>query len=200
MRPSPSSPAHGRSRIARLYVFGGILGLSSAFVLLLEKIQLLKDPSFVPSCDISPILNCGSIMRTHQAEVFGFPNPIIGVAAFAVITTIGVALRAGASFRPWFWWGLGLGALAGVLFVHWLVFQSLYRIGALCPYCMVVWTVTIPIFWYTALHLIARSPGSAAGFRRFVADYHGAILTLWYLVIVTLIARRFWTYWSTLLT
>ena len=31
------------------------------------------------------------------------------------------------------------------MFVHWLIFQSLYRIGALCPYCMVVWAVTISL-------------------------------------------------------
>ena len=32
-----------------------------------------------------------------------------------------------------------------MVFIHWLIFQSLYRIGALCPYCMVVWAVTIPL-------------------------------------------------------
>lgn len=41
----------------------------------------------------------------------------------------------------WYWIGLAVGILVGVAFVHWLIFQSLYRIGALCPYCMVVWAV-----------------------------------------------------------
>ena len=40
--------------------------------------------------------------------------------------------------------------------MHWLIFQSLYVIGALCPYCMAVWAVTIPICWYVTLHNLER--------------------------------------------
>lgn len=53
-----------------------------------------------------PILSCGSIMRTDQAEAFGFPNPILGVAGFAVIVTVGVVLVGGATLPHWFWIGL----------------------------------------------------------------------------------------------
>ena len=179
------------------------MGFVAAFSLLVEKIALLKDPSYVPSCSINPILSCGSVMRTDQAEAFGFPNPIIGVAGFAVVTTVGVAVLAGASFRHWFWWGLQAGTLGGVVFVHWLIFQSLYRIDALCPYCMVVWVVTIPLFWYTTLHNIRAGHLPTLPVRRIgrvVADYHGVVLTVWYLAVGLLIAERFWDYWVTLLT
>src|SRR3546814_12772147 len=88
-------------------------------------------------------------MSTEQAEVFGFPNPIIGVAGFAIVTTVGVALVAGARLQRWFWWGLQAGTTFGVVFIHWLMFQSLYRIDALCPYCMVVWAVINPQFCST---------------------------------------------------
>ena len=37
-------------------------------------------------------------------------------------------------------------------FVTWLQYETIFRIHALCPYCMVVWTVTIPMFWYTTLY------------------------------------------------
>ena len=142
-------------RLAWLLAVGGVVGFAAAFTLLVEKIALLKDPSYVPSCSINPILSCGSIMRTEQAEAFGFPNPILGVAGFAVVVTVGVAVLAGAKFRRWFWLGLQAGTLFGVVFIHWLIFQSLYRIDALCPYCMVVWVVTIQVFWYTTLQNLA---------------------------------------------
>ena len=170
-------------------------------MLLVEKIALLEDPSYVPSCSINPVLSCGSIMKTEQAEVFGFPNPILGVAGFAVVVTIGAAVLAGARFRRWFWIGLQVGATLGLVFVHWLIFQSLYRIDALCPYCMVVWVVTIPIFWYTTLrNLRAARLGPRLGrLTALVSEYHGVVLTAWYLVIAGLITERFWDYWSTLL-
>lgn len=191
-------------RLAWLYAIAGIVGLVAAAVLLIEKVALLEDPSYVPSCSINPILSCGSIMRTSQAEAFGFPNPLLGVAAFPIVVTTGVALLAGATLRRWYWRGLLVGTIAGVAFVHWLIFQSLYRIGALCPYCMVVWVVTIAIFWYTALRMattsVALTRGPIGPAVRLAREYHGVILTVWYLAIAVLIARRFWDYWSTVLS
>lgn len=189
-------------RLAWLLVAAGGLGWVAAFTLLVEKIALIEDPTYVPTCSINPILSCGSIMNTPQAEAFGFPNPVLGVTGFAVVVTTGVAILAGAAMRTWFWVGLQIGVTFGVVFVHWLIFQSLYRIGALCPYCMVVWAVTIPLFWYVTLYNI-RGLGRDGPARPLVAileSYHTVVLTLWFLTIAALIAVRFWDYWSTLLT
>ncbi|MEU0572045.1 vitamin K epoxide reductase family protein, partial [Nonomuraea sp. NPDC005983] len=86
---------------------------------------------------------------------------------------------------------------AGVVFVHWLIYQSLYVIGALCPYCMIVWTVTIPVFGYVTLHNLARGNLPLPG--RSLVQYHSVVITVWFLAIITLIVVRFWSYWSTLL-
>lgn len=60
-------------------------------------------------------------MSTPQASVFGFLNPMLGVAGFAVVTTVGMVVLAGAQPRRWFWLGPQAGATAGVVFVHWLI-------------------------------------------------------------------------------
>ncbi|MPY82783.1 MAG: Vitamin K epoxide reductase [Actinophytocola sp.] len=176
-----------------LAVVGGGIGLLASFVLMVEKVALLEDPGYVPTCSINPVLSCGSVMVTPQAEAFGMPNPLLGITGFAVVVTAGVGLLAG--FRPprWFWLGLQAGTTFGVVFVHWLIWQSLYSIEALCPYCMVVWAVTIPLFWYTTLHNLARRPAGAL-----LARYHSFVLALWFVVIIALIAVKFWDYWSTL--
>ena len=199
------APSLRRPRaLAWLLVVGGAIGLAAAAVLLVEKIALLEDPSYVPSCSINPILSCGSVMQTSQAEAFGFPNPIIGVAGFSVVLAAGVAILAGARLERWFWLGMQAGVTFGVGFVHWLIFQSLYRIDALCPYCMVVWTVTIPIFWYVTLHNLRRgflrAPEKWRRAGSLLSRNHTVVLTVWYLAIVFLVAERFWDYWSTLLT
>jgi len=195
MPPSSSrlAPAGGSTPFPKLLpwllLVGGAVGLTAAAVLTVEKIALLRDPAYVPSCSINPILSCGSVMTKPQAEAFGFPNPLLGIAGFAVVTTIGAALLAGASFRRWFWLGLQAGVTFGVVFVHWLIFQSLYRIQALCPYCMAVWAVTVPIFWYVTL----RNLNVAVATR-----YHSVALTIWTVVLLTLIGEQFWHYWKTL--
>ena len=64
----------------------------------------------------------------------------------------------------WYWVGLAVGTLLGVVFIHWLIFQSLYRIGALCPYCMVVWAVTIPLLVVVS-SIALRAAGRQRGVR-----------------------------------
>jgi uncharacterized membrane protein len=186
-----------------ILIIGGIIGLAMAFIITQEKIQLLKDPNYVPPCSINPIISCGSVMKSSQAQVFGFANPFIGLAGFAVVITIGMAMLAGARFKRWFWLGLEAGALFGVGFVHWLMFQSLYRIQALCPYCMVVWTVTICTFLYTTLYNIRFGhimvPEKLKGVANFTQKHHGDILIAWYLIIAFLILNHFWYYWKTLI-
>jgi uncharacterized membrane protein len=181
-------------------IVGGLIGLVAAFVLTVEKLALLVDPDYVPTCSIDPVLSCGSIMRTEQAELFGFPNPLLGIAGFAVVVTIGVVVATGARLPRWVWLGLQGGVSLGVVFVHWLIFQSLYVIGALCPYCMVVWAVTLPIFWYVTLHNLheghLRAPARLTG--RLVA-FHGVVLTVWFLLIGVAILEAFWFYWTSVL-
>ncbi|MEU8390443.1 vitamin K epoxide reductase family protein [Micromonospora sp. NPDC048843] len=181
---------------------GGVVGMLAAAVLIVEKIRLLADPDYVPSCSINPILSCGSVMTTPQAEAFGIPNPLIGIAGFAALTTIGFVLLAGVRLPGWFWLGLQAGATFGLIFVHWLIYQSLYVIGALCPYCMLVWAVTIPIFLYVTLRTLrdhgGALPGSVQRIAAAAASYHSLILTAWHAVILLAILHRFWDYWITL--
>ncbi|MBU2695857.1 vitamin K epoxide reductase family protein [Pimelobacter sp. 30-1] len=189
-------------RLGAILVGGGALGFVTAFVLLLEKIELLKDAGYTPSCSLNPILNCGSVMVTDQAEVFGFPNPLLGIAAFPVVVATGAALLAGARLARWYWAGLQVGVTLGLGFVLWLMFQSLYRIGALCPYCMVVWAVVLPIFWYVTLRNAGAGLFGAkvAGARvvRTLREWHLFALTLAVLLVLVLIIEQFWYYWKTL--
>jgi uncharacterized membrane protein len=124
----------------------GALGLLAAFMLSVERIQQLIDPNAHLLCNFNLIFNCGTVMQTWQAKVFGFPNSFIGLMAYPVVITLGVALLAGAKFPRWFMataqtcFGLGLA------FAYWLFFQSVFVIEVLCPWCLVVTTMTTLLF------------------------------------------------------
>lgn len=178
-------------------VIAGLAGLASAFTLTVEKIELLIDPTFVPSCNLNPVLSCGSIMVTPQASAFGFPNPLIGIVAFTVVVTSGVLAFAKVRLPQWYWVGLTIGTTLGVVFIGWLIFQSLYRIGALCPYCMVVWAVTIPLLVVVAS--IAMRPLAGNAVLRVLYEWRWSIVALWFAAVILMIVVRFWSYWSTLI-
>ncbi|WP_413232639.1 vitamin K epoxide reductase family protein [Mycolicibacterium sp. 050158] len=175
----------------------GVVGLVAAATLSIEKIKLLENPAYVPSCSINPVLSCGSVMVTPQASAFGFPNPLIGIAAFTVVLVTGVLVLAKVSLPQWYWVGLAVGTLLGAVFVHWLIYQSLYVIGALCPYCMVVWSVTVPLL--VVVSSIALRPLAGNAIARTVYQVRWSLVALWFTAVVLLILVRFWNYWSTLI-
>lgn len=185
-----------------LLLIGGLIGTAASIMLSVEVFNRLKDPSFVPVCNLNPILSCTSVADSDQAHAFGFPNYFIGVAGYAAVATIGAGLLAGAKFKRWFWRSLAVGLLLATLFVTWLQFETLYRIGALCLFCMIAWAVTIPMFWYSTLYVLREkhvgTPKKLVAVVAFAQRHHADILLIWFLIIIALILKRFWYYWQTL--
>ncbi len=188
---------------AWLLSVAGSVGLLASFVITLEKLRLLQNPAYVPSCSINPIISCGSVMKTAQASVFGFPNSWLGLIGFSAVIIVGVSLLAGAQFKAWYWRLFSLGTLFGVIFIHWLFVQSVYYIHALCPWCMVVWAVTIPIFWFTTLYCFKKgywpTPKTLRLPLQTLCDYKFLVLACWYLLVAGLILQHFWYYFKTVI-
>lgn len=165
-----------------LLVVGGVVGFVAALVLTVERARVLGDPAYVPTCELSEVLSCGSVMRSPQASVFGFPNTYLGLAGFPLVMAGGVLALGGVAVPRLVRFGFLAGVLAAFGFVHWLVFISLYRVGALCPYCMVVWAA-LPVL------VAASARWFGVGRTRLVV---GAVAG-WYGVVALLVALRFWT-------
>ncbi|HEX2143536.1 MAG TPA: vitamin K epoxide reductase family protein [Glycomyces sp.] len=195
--------ARGRAITGLVLLLGGLVGLAAAFDLTYERIASLIDPNHVISCDFNPVLSCGTVMDTPQASVFGFANPMIGLVAFPLVVFMGVLYLSKVRLPRWVAVTFNLGTLAGLTFVAWLIFQSVYRIGVLCPWCMAVWTVVLPIFWFTTVRNL-RTGAIPVGqdWRDAVDDllrYHWIGLTLLYAAVIMMVGTGFWDYWSTLL-
>lgn len=195
-------PVSTRAR-GLLLTVGGLIGFVSAFTLTVERFKLAEDPGYVPSCSINPVLSCGSVMKTDQAAVFGFPNPLMGIAAFTVMTLLGLLVLSGTPLPRWIERGFQLGITLGAVFVGWLVSQSVSSIHALCPYCMVVWTVVVATFWTTTADSLDRRllpvPRGLRGAARTLVEFRVLAAVLTYALILALVGVEFWGYWSTLL-
>jgi uncharacterized membrane protein len=198
LTPAPSRDVRVPAPSAWWVLIAGAIGLLASMTLTVEKIEILLNPSYVPSCNINPIVSCGSVMTTAQASVLGFPNPLLGIIGFTVVVVTGVLAAAKIPLPRWYWAGLDAGILVGAVFVHWLIFQSLYRIGALCPYCMVVWVVTLTLL--VAVTSIAFRPSleGSTSVGRVLFQWRWSIAVLWFTGVFLLIMVRFWNYWSTL--
>jgi uncharacterized membrane protein len=186
-----------------IFIIAGIIGCIAAFALTYDKIQVLKNAAYVPSCNINPILSCGSVMKTEQASILGVPNTIVGLMGFSALVTLGLVLATGSKLNKKFWLVINAAALVGFGFFLYLFFQGVYRINAICPWCFVVWMVVPPVLWYTTLYnlregniktkLISKKTNS------FLQRHHGDIMMAWYAMIAALLLNHFWYYWKTLI-
>mgnify|MGYP001298753588 CR=1 FL=1 len=148
MTTAPVAPAQSRPRAFAIFsIVLGAVGWIASWELLTEYIKVLKSPDYVPNCNVSILVTCGPNMDSWQGSILGFSNTILGVAGFVAPIAVGVALLAGARFAPWFWGLYQVGLLGGFVLVCWLQYQSIVNLGTLCPWCMVVWLVMIPLWW-----------------------------------------------------
>nr|WP_182490595.1 vitamin K epoxide reductase family protein [Microcella alkalica] len=180
----------------------GAVGWWGAMALITERVAKLIDPQHVLNCDINPLVSCGSVMESWQASLLGFPNPLLGVAGFVAPIAVGVALLAGAEFARWFWALLLAGVTAAWLFVTWLFVQSVYEIGALCPWCMLVWAAVIPMFWGLLAWLLATgrlTGGAGSRFGEAVLPFTWAVVVVNYAAIALAIIVQFPTLLPSLL-
>jgi len=73
-----------------LLLAAGVVALAASIMLASEVFQNLKNPTYVPACNLNPILSCTSVADSVQSHAFGFPNYFIGIAGFAAVVTTGV--------------------------------------------------------------------------------------------------------------
>ena len=178
--------------LAIFLIVAGVIGWIAAFALTVEKFVLLTDPTEALGCDFSVLVQCRANLESWQGSLFGFPNPIIGLAAWIAPIVVGVALLAGARFARWFWVLFNLGVVGALAFVIWLISQSVFVLGTLCPWCMVTWSVTIPLFWSVTLYNLREGnlPAPAA-VRRIASALYGWVpaITLASYLVVAVIAQ-----------
>ncbi len=178
-----------------ILITGSIIGFGASFLLMIDTLKLIKNPTAILPCNINPFVSCASVAGAWQSEIFGFPNPLLGIVFFSMLLVIGLMLYFRGKVGRLFWLLVNLGTLTAMSFVVWFFYQSVYNIGSLCIYCMVVWTVTWPIFLYTTIWNFKEEHFNVKhrvfNILNFVSRYHFQILIGWYLIIVFLILFHF---------
>ena len=193
-----AAPGVGERTVGWVLLIAGLVGFVAAFVLAVEKYWLLTNPFYTPSCSVNATISCGPVMSSPQAALFGFPNPYLGIAGFAVVAATGAMLLAGGRLAGWYALGLQAGAVAGTVFVGWLMVQSLTVIHALCPYCMAAWAATLATVWYVTLSNLNRYRNALPTSWRSAVDVlhrnHSAMLAAGLLVVAVVVAVAAWQF------
>lgn len=129
-------------------LIGALLSLLAAFVLSVEAIELAKNPNAALSCSINIIINCATVAQHPTANLLGFPNSFFGLIAEPVVITVAIAGLAGIAFPRKFMFWAQIGYTLGFIFAIYLFFVSMFIIGALCPWCLLV-TASTTFVWFS---------------------------------------------------
>lgn len=113
MTPDETRPVRVSRGLPLLVLIGGLIGALASGVLTYDRIRALEDPLFTPGCNVNAVLSCGDVMNTWQGNLLGFPNMLLGIAGFAALAALGVALVAGAVFPAGCGAGCGRGSRPG---------------------------------------------------------------------------------------
>ena len=202
----PGAPAWltatGASRsYAWLLIVGSLVGIAASWELMASELTLLREPLANLSCDVNPLVSCGASLDVWQGNLLGVPNSFIGAMAFAVLLFAGVLLASGGRLPRWVWWGMTAGTVGGIGFVVWFLTVSITVFGKLCPFCMLIWAVTIPVAagtWGEAARRGHLGLPPAAAERLHEARW--LIAAAMYLAVIATVLIAFWDGWVALLS
>jgi len=189
-----------KSTFPYILLIGGIIGIGASLILSYDTFKVSQNPHYIPSCNLNPVLSCGNVINTAGDTIFHIPYPYYGIAAFAVLITVGSGMLAGAKFKRWYWLTFQAALTLGIIGAYLLLIRSVYRIHALCPYCLSVDVVTTTLFWYLTLynidqgHIVFKKP-KAKKLYAWIRRHHLDILILWFVIVIGLILKHFWYYY-----
>lgn len=158
---------------------GGLAGMVAAFLQTLEKLELLKNPHAVLTCNINSVFSCTNVLNSWQSSVFGFPNSIMCLVLFTIFTTFALAGLFGSKMPHQLRLGVQALSLFTLGFALWFLWESTYKIGALCVYCVICFAGLLLVNWawlrFNAGHL-PYGKQLTAGFKR------GTDMLAWFLL------------------
>lgn len=188
---------HDNRFIFTTMLLSASISLLASLVLSIDALRIAESPDTVLSCDVNATLSCGAVARSWQASLLGWPNAFLGLMAEPVVITIAVASLGGVRVPRWFMAGAQVVYTLGVIFAYWLFAQSMFVIGALCPWCLLV-TFSTTLVFTTLTHVNIRDdnlylPRSLQRRARWMIDHEVdvAIVWLWLTFLVAAIAFKY---------
>lgn len=174
------------------------VGLVAAFWQATERIQMLKFPGETLSCNLNPVVDCGSVLNNRLAAVFGPPNAFIGMVAFSLLLAFGLQRLNGGHWNKIVSKISVSLSLIMFLFSVWFFAVSLYSIGKICIFCIFIWLVSVPIGIYGLKDYcenLEKLSNNQKKVKTFLSRNHFNLLIFVYALMLTLFLLRFRDYY-----
>lgn len=130
-----------------LITAGGVVGLTAAFLETIEYQEILKNAHAQLVCNLNSVFSCGNVLNAWQSKIFGFPNSMLCMVFFTLMLSSGIVGLTGGIILPKLRLWLHGIATFFLCFAMWFMWESTFRIRALCILCLFCLTGLLTINW-----------------------------------------------------
>ena len=197
MTPAPTAAGRRNRWVYTTMLLAAGASLVASLVLSIDAVELASNPDAALACNINAVISCGTVARSWQAHLFGFPNAFLGLICEPVVITIAVAGLGGVRFPRWFMLGAQTIYTLGLIFAYWLFYEALTTIGALCPWCLLI-TVATTLVWVELTRVNLRDrvlPLGESGHRLVAAGLDARLdvfsVAVWLLVLALIVVTHY---------
>ena len=97
------------------------------------------------ACPATTTVNCEKVTTSPQSYAFGIPVAVLGLAFYLFLAVANSPWAWRVTWPPLRWARLG-SVVIGIVFVLWLIYAELFKIGAICLWCTSVHVITFALF------------------------------------------------------
>lgn len=130
-----------------LITAGGVVGLTASFLETIEYQEILKNAHAQLVCNLNSVFSCGNVLNAWQSKIFGFPNSLLCMTFFTLMLSAGLVGLTGGVLAPKFRLWLHGIALFFLGFAMWFMWESTFRIHALCILCLFCLSGLLTLNW-----------------------------------------------------
>jgi uncharacterized membrane protein len=130
-----------------LITIGGAVGLVASFLETIEYREILKNAHAQLVCNLNSVFSCGNVLNAWQSKIFGFPNSMLCMVFFTLMCTSGLIGLTGGVLMPKFRLWLHGIATFFLCFALWFMWESTFRVHALCILCLFCLAGLLTLNW-----------------------------------------------------
>jgi uncharacterized membrane protein len=128
-------------------VAGGLVGLTASFLETIEYQEILKNAHTQLVCDLNGVFSCGNVLNSWQSKIFGFPNSMLCMVFFTLMLSSGLVGLTGGTLVPKLRLWLHGIATFFLCFALWFMWESTFRVHALCILCLFCLAGLLTLNW-----------------------------------------------------
>ena len=113
-----------------------ITGFWAAFTISYEKFMILTNPLYTPGCSINVWIDCGKVMNSQYATMFGFPNSWLGLMGWPMAWLTVLYLLTHKQLSKVFMLIAMTITIPAVIISYIWTYLAFFEIGAVCPWCI----------------------------------------------------------------